>query len=315
MKLAITGSTGFVGAHVKAVALARGHHVVCPVRRILPSPDFWRDLVGCDAVCHLAAHIPIHMADRHPETFQDCFVTNVLLTARILRAAQIAGVPRFVNFSSGNAYAVKQDYPGEGAPLYPSSRGTAYLASKVAQEIVVSSWHELATCSLRLGSVYGPGQIKGMLPHLIRRLLRGDTVVLENGGTYGADYVSVHDVARVAVDACESDCTGPFNIGSGRRVTIKTMAEVLRGIIGSKSEIIVKPLRNGNIYNGFPALNISRAIRELGFACQILQPGLTQYVEWLNGETHARQDASHPADRAPDLPAAGEHRGAVLSRP
>ncbi len=315
MKLAITGVAGFIGHHVAGVALARGHKLTCPVRRTLPSSELWRDMVGCDAVIHLAAHIPIHMADRHPETFEECFIANVLLTTRILRAAELAGVKRFINFGSGNAYAIKNDYPDESAPLYPTSRGTPYLASKVAQETIVASWAGLETCTLRLGSVYGPGQRRGMLAHLATRLLRGETVVLENGGAYAADYVNVADVARVTLDAVESDCTGPVNIGSGRRVTIKTLAEMIRGICGSGT-IVVK--NNDHVrYCGFPALNIGRAIREFGFACRLLQPGLIDYVNWLrtNGETDARQDAAHPADRAADVPALGEHSGSLLSRP
>lgn len=313
MKIAITGACGFIGQHVVAAATARGHEITCPVRRTLPTSDLWRDLHGADVVCHLAAHIPIHMADRHPDTFRECFEANVMLTSKILRAADLAGVRRFVNFGSGNAYGLKVDYPDESAPLYPTSRGTPYLASKVAQETIVSAWHGLETCTLRLASVYGPGMKSGMLYHLIRRLLRGDTVVLEKGGAYGADYVSVHDVARVAVDACDSAVTGPLNIGSGRRVTIKALAEMIRGITGSGT-IIVKDAERAPRFIGFPALNINRAIHEFGFACQLLQPGLVEYVEWLrtNGETN---EPANPPDRAPDLPASGEHSGSVLCRP
>ena len=285
MKIAITGASGFIGQHVLAEALARGHHVTCPVRRILPTTDLWRDLQGADVVCHLAAHVPVHMADRHPDTFRECFEANVLLTSKILRAAELAGVKRFVNFGSGNAYSVRCDYPDESAPLYPTSRGTPYLASKVAQETIVASWNGLQTCTLRLASVYGPGQRGGMLHHLARRLIRGEKVVLEKGGAYGADYVSVHDVARVAVDACESQATGPFNVGSGRRVTIKVLAEMIRGITGS-GEVVVKPSERA-VYMGFAALNIARAVREFSFSPNLLQPGLVEYVEWLrtNGDT------------------------------
>jgi UDP-glucose 4-epimerase len=333
MKIAITGASGFIGKHVVAAALARGHEITCPPRWKISSYDFWRDLQGVDVVCHLAAHIPIHMADRHPDTFRECFEANVLLTSKILRAAEIAGVKRFVNFGSGNAYGLKIDYPDESSPLYPTSRGTPYLASKVAQETIVAAWHGLETCTLRLGSVYGPGLKSGMLYHLIRRLLRGDTVVLEKGGAYGADYVSVHDVAQVAVDACKSSATGPFNIGSGRRVTIKTLAEMIRGITGSGT-IVVNDADRAPRFIGFPALNIARAIIEFGFSCQLLQPGLVEYVEWLrtsgDDDVHQgrstpqdvrgrdeeiRQDTTNPPDRAPDVPAAGEHLGSVLCRP
>src|SRR5258708_29633725 len=101
-----------------------------------------------------------------------------------------------------------------------------------------------------------------MLANLARRLLRGETVVLENGGCYGADYVNVHDVARVAIDACESDCTGPVNIGSGRRVTIQALALLLQEIIGG-GKIVVKP---GRSYSGFPFLNITPALPLFRFA-------------------------------------------------
>ena len=295
MRIALTGSNGFIGSHVHVAALAAGHHVI-PIRRVFAdSPDFFRLFQDCKVVCHLAAYIPVLMADMHPETFRECFEGNVLFTTKVLRAAELAGVRRFVNFGSGNAYAMRQDFPDESAPLYPTSRGTPYLASKVAQETVVSGWRGLESCTLRLSSVYGPGLSKGLLPSLVRRMLRGDTIVLEHGGAYGADYVSVHDVVQATMAACESHVAGPVNIGSGSRTTIGQVMDLLQGELGPAQVVINHA--NHPRYCGFPALNINKARAEFNFRPRSLKAGLPDYVAWLrqNGDIDADPVCSnHP---------------------
>jgi UDP-glucose 4-epimerase len=304
MKIAVTGSRGFIGHHVVKSIIDAGHDVFLIHRSFANAPEFWRQFPACDVVCHLAAHIPVLMADMHPDTFRECFEGNVLFTTKVLRAAELAGVRRFVNFGSGNAYAMRQDFPDESAPLYPTSRGTPYLASKVAQETVVVGWRGLESCTLRLSSVYGPGLSKGLLPSLVRRMLRGDMIVLENGGAYGADYVSVHDVVAATLAACESHVTGPVNIGSGSRTTIGQVMDLLQGELGPAQVVINHA--NHPRYCGFPALNINKARAEFNFRPRSLKAGLPEYVAWLrqNGDNDARQDLAHPPDRAADVPAA-----------
>ena len=120
MKIAVTGASGFIGRHVVSAATAAWHEVVAPNRQNADNPDFWRMFTGCDVVCHLAAYVPDLMADMHPQTFRDCFEGNVLFTTKVLRASELAGVKRFVNFGTGQAYAVHCDYPDESAPLWGS---------------------------------------------------------------------------------------------------------------------------------------------------------------------------------------------------
>src|SRR5262249_39397790 len=207
-------------------------------------------LEGVDVVCHLAAYIPSDMADLSVRTAEHCLDVNTVGTLRLLQACTNARVRRVVNFSSGNAYAPGQDRPTEDCLLYPSLRGTAYLVSKIAQEMLADHWRiceQLEICTLRPSSVYGPGQVKGMLPRFIGQLRNHESVTLRNNGAYGADFVHVADVALATVEAIHRGCQGAFNVGSGSRTTISEMLAVLSEIIDvDRTQVTIEPFASSS---------------------------------------------------------------------
>jgi UDP-glucose 4-epimerase len=111
MRIAVTGSTGFVGSFVMRDLQANGHEAIgVDIRRAEPgsadSPEFrWADLkepaslekafAGCDAVIHLAA-----VPDPGLVSPEELFKTNVLGTFNALEAAVSVGARRFVAASS-----------------------------------------------------------------------------------------------------------------------------------------------------------------------------------------------------------------------
>ncbi|MER7845674.1 NAD(P)-dependent oxidoreductase [Kitasatospora sp. NPDC096077] len=166
-RIAVTGATGFCGAHLARAAARLGLDVTChgrrpgPVGRHLPW-DATRDdpdLTGADLVVHCAAAVtdlpPGHPAEAHQHA------VNVTGTRRVLRAA--AGRP-LVHVSSASVYdprttatVLTEDHPTDAGHL------NAYGRSKAAAE-----HHALAAGAvvLRPRAVYGPGD-----PHLLPPLL------------------------------------------------------------------------------------------------------------------------------------------------
>ena len=300
--IAITGASGFIGRRLVNEAARRGWSVRALVRNRPPSavaknvvfvrwdaldatePDM---LAGVDVVCHLAAFIPPDFND--PGAAEACFRVNALGAVKLLEAASQAGLRRMVFFSSGNAYAPGPPLLKEDCPQRPARRAPYYLMSKVCGEVFVEHWawsRGLSACSLRVGSVYGPGMDeRGLLPTLARRLLAGEPVILRDGGLHTADFVHVDDVAAAALAAAEGDATGPLNIGSGEATAAAALADMLAALTGASPDLVhVEKPRPGTGATGFGALDIGRARELLAYRPRSLRLGLREYVEWLAGE-------------------------------
>ncbi|MFD8749605.1 NAD-dependent epimerase/dehydratase family protein [Kitasatospora sp. NPDC059577] len=184
MRLAITGATGFCGAHLARTAAALGLDVTCHGRRPGPVGRHrpWDatagdpDLTDADLVVHCAAAVadlpPGHPAEAHQHT------VNVTGTERVLRAA--AGRP-LVHVSSASVYdprtpartsgpdAARTTRPGSTTrPLtedHPTTAGhlNGYGRTKAAAERLALT---AGAVVLRPRAVYGPGD-----PHLLPQLL------------------------------------------------------------------------------------------------------------------------------------------------
>jgi UDP-glucose 4-epimerase len=109
MKILMTGSSGKVG-RVVAAALAQSHTIVGIDRNHGPHTEHPGDirtcnwaplLAGCDAVVHFAA---LHAPHRESHSEAEFVATNVEATARLLDAAKVAGVRRFVLASTTSVY-------------------------------------------------------------------------------------------------------------------------------------------------------------------------------------------------------------------
>ncbi len=292
--VALTGATGFIGnrvtqslkAHgISIRPLARGHDrsagAADAIRFDLedPFPPDPRRLVGCDAVVHLAARIPAHHAD--PREAERCMQANALGTLRLIESMKIAGVPVLVQTTSANAYAAWENHPDERASLFPASRAY-YLGSKVAQEILAGEACRAAgidMITLRISSVYGPGQAAGAVPTILRNVLAGEPVSLTNKGLFGADFVLVSDVVAALMLALVEGTTGAYNVGSGMRSTLRDIATCAAGIAEHDVPITFAP-DTPTLDLGFPALDIAR-LRSLGYAPIDLPEGLLRTLAWM----------------------------------
>jgi len=166
VKLALTGATGFVGAHLLDLAVAEGHEVRALTRRAQPPRDgvTWIDgaldrpdaiaalVAGADAVIHVAG--VINAADA--AGFE---AGNVTGTAALLDAAAAAGVARFVHVSS---LAAREPELSQ------------YGASKARSEALVRG-SLLSTAIVRPPAVYGPGDRETL--ELFRMARRGLVVL------------------------------------------------------------------------------------------------------------------------------------------
>ncbi len=169
-KLAITGSTGFVGKFLLGHLLTLGERPVVITRQTVGAIDLLR---GCDAVIHLAgrAHVR-HEINTDP--LSEYRLANVDHTLNLVREAALAGVKRFVFISTvgvNGAETFDVPFTAEDAVAphsayaiskYEAELGLKALASQAGMEYVI----------IRPPIVYGPNA-PGNFGSLMRWLKRG----------------------------------------------------------------------------------------------------------------------------------------------
>jgi dTDP-L-rhamnose 4-epimerase len=194
------------------------------------------------------------------------------------------------------------DHAGE--PLVPvatpeSKRpqlSSIYALNKYVQErtthIMTRPYGIEGTC-LRLFNVYGAGQAlsnpyTGVLAIFASRLLNGQAPMIFEDGQQRRDFVHVRDVARAFAEALENPRAPgeTLNVGSGRDISVKQVAEELARAMGKNSidpEIVGKA-RIGDIRHCF--CDVTRARELLGFeAREDFADGLAELAEWVGSQT------------------------------
>jgi nucleoside-diphosphate-sugar epimerase len=189
MRLALTGSSGFLGAALADALAARGHAVTGLVRTANSTPAVtglerrrvnYADLAtvtaalrGADAVVHAAARV------HNTGPWREFATGTVALTQTVLAAAHAAGVAHFIHISTVGVYGfpARDDSPpvDETAPTGNIHRWNYYSRAKaVAEQLVGQAGADgkMAVTILRPTWLYGPGP-DAILGRLIAALRAG----------------------------------------------------------------------------------------------------------------------------------------------
>lgn len=238
---------------------------------------------GADGVFHLAAHwlLQCHEFPR------SAFDVNVRGTFNVMEACVKKGVKRLVYSSSSSVYgdAVKELMDEE----HPFNNKNFYGATKIAGEAMIRAFHHrygLNYVGLRYMNVYGPRQdYHGAYIAVIMKMLdaidKGDSPTIFGDGSEAFDFVAVEDCGLANVCAMKCETTDRFyNVGTGKRTSLKDLAEMLIKLTGSTKPINYAPSSQATLVRnrvGCP----KRASAEIGFTAGIdLMDGLSRLIEW-----------------------------------
>jgi dTDP-L-rhamnose 4-epimerase len=191
----------------------------------------------------------------------------------------------------------------------PPSLASVYALSKYDQErlcLMLGQAYGIPTVALRFFNVFGTRQAlsnpyTGVLAIFASRLLNDRAPMIFEDGEQVRDFVSVYDVARACRLALESPHAPgrTFNIGSGRRYTIREVAERMARALGKEhiEPEITGKYRVGDIRHCFA--DICQARTGLGYEPRVpLEEGVVELAEWLDGQTAFDRVAEASAELA-----------------
>ena len=305
-RVLITGGAGFIGSHLAERLHQEAQVVVLDdlrsgfERNLAGVPcDFIRgsilerDLVrralrNVDWVFHLAAFVSVPESVQKPE---ECARINVEGTLLLLEEAAQAGVKKLVLSSSAAIYGDNPAIP-KLETMAPEPK-SPYAASKLAAENHCAAFTErgsLATVCLRYFNVFGPrqdpkSQYAAAIPMFIERALARQPLTIYGDGRQTRDFIHVKEVVSANLFFAASPATGVFNVACGRQTTIAELAEEIRALAGSSSEIRFAAERAGDVKHS--VASIAR-LHAAGFApaCDF-QEGLKDTIEFYRRRSAA----------------------------
>ena len=176
----------------------------------------------------------------------------------------------------------------ELAIVHPHS---IYGLTKQAQEQMILMMQEAGSyraVSLRYQNVYGPGQslknpYTGILSIFSTLLRQNQEVNIFEDGLESRDFVYIDDVVEATYQATIRECApgAIYNIGSGKATTVMTVAETLKQLYQSNSQLgITGNFRLGDIRHNVAA--IDKARQELGYEPQTdFNQGIRHFANWV----------------------------------
>ena len=209
---------------------------------------------------------------------------NILVTQRLLEDSLNLNVKKIVFASSSSVYGDVSDFPisEETLPKPVSPYGVTKLA---AENLVYLYWknYGIPTISLRYFTVYGPRQRPDMaISRFLKAMLTEEYAVIYGDGNQTRDFTYISDVVKANILAAENPVVGEvFNIGSGSRISINDLLNLIEKISGKK--IMRKHLENpkGEVRHTFA--NIKKAEKILDYKPSVsIEKGLRKTIMWFS---------------------------------
>jgi nucleoside-diphosphate-sugar epimerase len=317
MRFAVSGASGFLGRHLTSLLHERGAEVIMLRRPSSPATAFtsikshvvdFSDAKACAAslrriqpthVVHLAGFAS---GDRSVDAIARSLDVNLGASMKLILGA-MDSVPDTRVVVSGT---LETSNPWKD----PMEMGSPYGISKAMLAVLTGGLHRLYGANVinaRIGMVYGPDDPNEhrLVPSVIKAFLRGTAPVLSSGRRR-CDWIYVSDVVEGLLHGAlmKTPEQPEFDIGTGKLISIRQVAEIIQGHVGTAQEPIYSDdLDRPNEQER--AAEAEETFRLTGWRSRVsLSEGIAKTVAW-----HRRMQADEPrgdarderADRAPQV--------------
>src|SRR5580704_1429177 len=304
-RVLVTGGAGFLGSHLCERLLRDGHDVLCVdnyftgskdnILPLLNHPHFEvmrHDItfplyVEVDEIFNLACPAsPVHYQFDHVQTTE----TSVIGAINMLGLAKRVGA-KILQASTSEVYGdptvhpQTEDYRGNVNPMGPRA---CYDEGKRCAETLFFDYlrqHKVRIKVVRIFNTYGPRMHPNdgrVVSNFIVQALRGEDITLYGDGSQTRAFCYVDDLIEgfVRMMATGPDVTGPINLGNPHEIQIRTLAEHVIGLTGSRSAIVYRPLPADDPLQRCPDIAKAKAI--LGWQPSVkLEDGLLRTIDYF----------------------------------
>lgn len=272
MKILITGGAGFIGSHLAEQLLLRGDEVtilddlstgsienIALIKRH-PNLTYHIDTIRnyrltaelvdmCDIVYHLAAAVGVRLIVESPVSTIE---TNIRGTDIVLSLAAKKR-KRVVITSTSEVYGKRNRVPfseDDDLVMGPTNKGRwSYACSKAIDEfLAIAYWKEkrVPTVIARLFNTVGPrqtGRYGMVIPSFVQQALMGQDITVYGDGSQTRCFTHVSDVVEALIGIAEhqSAVGEVYNIGGDHEITILELAERIKYLTESASNIVFVP--------------------------------------------------------------------------
>jgi len=284
-RVVVTGGAGFLGSHLCERLLEEGHDVLCVdnfftgtkdnILHLIDKPHFelmrhdvtWPLYVEVDEIYNLACPAsPVHYQFDPVQTTKTSVhgAINMLglakrVKARILQAStsEVYGDPTM--------HPQREEYWGNVNPIGLRS---CYDEGKRCAETLFFDYgrqHALEIKVARIFNTYGPRMHPNdgrVVSNFIVQALTDQPITVYGEGSQTRSFCYVDDLvsALIALMKTPGDFTGPVNLGNPGEFTILELAQKVIDLVGSKSEIVYKPLPSDDPVQRQPDIALARKV-------------------------------------------------------
>jgi dTDP-glucose 4,6-dehydratase len=312
-KVVVTGGAGFLGSHLCERLLDEGYEVLCLDNFLTGTPRNIQHLVGrgpfrllrCDvsdfvhvpgdvgAVLHFASPAsPIDYMQLPIHTLK----VGSLGTLHLLGLAKEKGA-RFLLASTSEAYGDPQVHPqpetywGHVNPVGP--RGVYDEAKRFAEAITMAyrRSHGVDTAIVRIFNTFGPRMRPNdgrAIPTFIRQALNDEPITVAGDGTQTRSICYVDDLVDGILRLLHSNLAGPVNIGNPYEVSMLDLANWIRDLTQSRSQITFVPRPQDDPDVRQPHITLART--QLAWEPRVsVEDGLKQTIAWCTEHPALRE--------------------------
>lgn len=305
-RVLVTGGAGFIGSHLIEKLIEKDEEVICldnfftgqkeNIRKFMGLPEFElvrHDIVEpllleVDEIYHLACPAsPIYYQHNPVKTIK----TNVIGTLNMLGLAKRVNA-KILLTSTSEVYGDPEVHPQVEkywGHVNPIGQRSCYDEGKRVAESLMVSYHQQNKVNIRIARIfntYGPNMSVNdgrVVSNFIWAALWEKPLVVFGDGSQTRSFCYVSDMVEGLINLMESTAyTGPINLGNPHEMKIIEIADMIKEMTGTASDIVFKPLPEDDPTRRCP--DISKAKRELKWKPTIpFEEGIKRTIEYFRG--------------------------------
>ncbi|MBD23069.1 MAG: GDP-fucose synthetase [Alphaproteobacteria bacterium] len=297
-KIWIAGKTGMVGQAILRQLIKKNYNIKLLDSKTLDlrrqkDVEAWMEKNKPDIVFLAAAKVGGILAnDKYPVNFIE---DNLLISLNVIRSSYLNKVEKLIYLGSSCIYPtniknpITEDLILNGS-LEPTNQW--YALAKISGMKICEAYRKQFGCNfitLLPSNLYGPGdnfhkQNSHVPAALIDRFhfakeKQEKTVLVWGSGKPLREFLFVDDMAEACIFLAESyNSNEPINVGTGKEISIKEFAQLIKKTTSYKGKIIFDKTKPDGIYRKL--LNVKK-INKLGWIAKTtIEIGLKKYYKW-----------------------------------